>query len=84
VITIEEIDNAESRELLKTGLQNQQLVEDEDSTSRLLNLLVNLPLAIMQAVAYLNAKCATIAEYLRIYEENSNSVIKLLSKEFED
>ena len=84
VITIEEMDDAESRELLKTGLQNQQLVEDEGGTARLLNLLVNLPLAIMQAVAYLNAKEATIAEYLRIYEESGDSVIKLLSKDFED
>jgi tetratricopeptide (TPR) repeat protein len=43
-----------------------------------------LPLAIMQAVAYLNAKSATIGEYLRIYEESSDSVIKLLSKDFDD
>jgi hypothetical protein len=84
VITIEEMDDTESRELLKTGLQNQQLVEDKDNTSKLLNLLVNLPLAIMQAVAFLNAKGATIAEYLRIYEGSNDSVIKLLSKDFED
>ena len=84
VIDIEEMDDAESRELLKTSLQNKRLIEDEDGTTKLLKLLVNLPLAIMQAVAYLNAKGATIAEYLRIYEESSDSVIKLLSKDFED
>jgi tetratricopeptide (TPR) repeat protein len=84
VITIEEMDDRESRELLQNGLQDKRLVEDEDSTARLLKLLVNLPLAIMQAVAYLNAKSATIAEYLRIYEESSDSVIKLLSKDFDD
>jgi tetratricopeptide (TPR) repeat protein len=83
-IVIEEMDDVESRELLKTGLQNKRLVEDEDSTGKLLKLLVNLPLAIMQAVAYLNAKGVTIAEYLRIYEESSDNVIKLLSKDFED
>ncbi|KAN0089551.1 hypothetical protein V8E51_019811 [Hyaloscypha variabilis] len=84
VIAIEEMDDAESRELLKTGLQNKRLVEDKDGTIKLLKLLVNLPLAIMQAVAYLNAKAVTIAEYIRIYEESSDGVIKLLSKDFED
>jgi tetratricopeptide (TPR) repeat protein len=84
VIAIEEMNDHESRELLQNGLQNKGLFEDEDSTARLLKLLVNLPLAIMQAVAYLNAKSVTIAEYLRIYEESSDSVIKLLSKDFDD
>jgi hypothetical protein len=50
----------------------------------LLKSLVNLPLAIMQATAYLNAKSCTIAEYLGIYEASSDNVIKLLSKDFED
>jgi hypothetical protein len=84
VIVIEEMDDAESRVLLKTSLQNKRLAEDEGGTTKLLKLLINLPLAVMQAAAYLNAKGATIAEYLRIYEESSDSVIKLLSKDFED
>jgi tetratricopeptide (TPR) repeat protein len=84
VIAVEGMDDRESRELLQNGLQNKGLVEDEDSTAKLLKLLVDLPLAIMQAIAYLNAKSATIAEYLRIYQESSDSVIKLLSKDFDD
>ena len=84
VIEIEEMNEAESRNLLKASLQNQRLVEDEGGTTKLLKLLANLPLAIMQAVAYLNAKVVTIAEYLGIYQESSDSVIKLLSKDFED
>ena len=84
VIRVEEMNEAESRRLLKAGLQNPRLVEDEGGTTKLLKLLANLPLAIMQAVAYLNAKGATIAEYLRIYEESSENTIKLLSKDFEE
>ena len=38
----------------------------------------------MQAAAYLNAKGCTIAEYLRIYKQSSDNIIKLLSKDFED
>ncbi|OBT57821.1 hypothetical protein VE04_01878 [Pseudogymnoascus sp. 24MN13] len=84
VIGIDEMDDSESRELLQRSLQNRQLIEDKDSITKLLKLVVNLPLAIMQAVAYLNAKGSTIAEYLRIYEDSSDNVIKLLSKDFED
>ena len=84
VIGIDEMDEKESRELLQRSLQNKQLIEDKDSITKLLKSLVNLPLAIMQAAAYLNAKGCTIAEYLRIYEQSSDNVIKLLSKDFED
>ena len=84
VIDIDEMDDEESRNLLERSLQNKQLIEDKDSTIKLLKLLVNLPLAIMQVAAYLNAKSSTIAEYLRIYEESSDNVIKLLGKDFED
>ena len=84
VINIDEMDDEESRELLQRSLQNKKLIEDKDSTTKLLKLLVNLPLAIMQAAVYLNAKGSTIAKYLTIYEESSDNVIKLLSKDFED
>ena len=84
VIDIDEMEDTESRELLQRSLQNKQLLEDKESIAKLLKPLVNLPLAIMQAAAYLNAKCSTIAEYLGIYEENNDNVIKLLSKNFED
>jgi hypothetical protein len=84
VIDIDEMDDRESRELLQRSLQKKQLINDDSGTTKLLEWLVNLPLAIMQAAAYLNAKGSTIAEYLKIYEESSDNVIKLLSKDFED
>ncbi|KIN05367.1 hypothetical protein OIDMADRAFT_177562 [Oidiodendron maius Zn] len=84
VIDIDKMDDTESRELLQRSLQNKQLIEDKDSVTTLLKLLVHLPLAIMQAAAYLNANVSTIAEYLRIYEESSENVIRLLSENFED
>ena len=84
IIDIDEMDDIESRELLQRSLQNKQLIKDEESMAKLIKSLVNLPLAIMQAAVYLNAKGCTIAEYLKIYEESSDNVIKLLSKDFED
>jgi tetratricopeptide (TPR) repeat protein len=84
VVDVNEMDDVESRHLLERSLQNKQLIEDKNSTAKLLISLVNLPLAIMQAAAYLNAKGCNIAEYLKIYEGSSGNVIKLLSKDFED
>jgi hypothetical protein len=84
MIDIDEMDDEESRELLLRSLQNKQLIEDKDNTTKLLKSLINLPLAIMQAAAYLNAKTSTIAQYLKIYKESSDNIIKLLSKDFED
>jgi tetratricopeptide (TPR) repeat protein len=84
VIDVDEMDDRESRDLLQRSLQNKELVKDEVGITTLLKSLVNLPLAIMQAAAYLNAKSSTIAEYLRLYTESGDNVIKLLSKDFED
>jgi hypothetical protein len=47
-------------------------------------LLINLSLAIIQAIAYLNAKDSTIAEYLRIYKNSSDNIMKLLNKDFKN
>ena len=84
VIDVDEMDDTESKELFQRSLQNKQLIEDKDNITKLLNSLVNLPLAIMQAAAYLNVNCCTIAEYLSLYEKSSDGVIKFLSKDFED
>ncbi|KAH6699042.1 hypothetical protein BKA61DRAFT_583080 [Leptodontidium sp. MPI-SDFR-AT-0119] len=84
VIVVGEMDDKEARKLLQRSLQQKQLINDDSGITKLLELLVNLPLAIMQAAAYLNTKVSTINEYLRIYEESSENVIKLLSKDFGD
>jgi tetratricopeptide (TPR) repeat protein len=84
VIGIEEMDDEESRELFSRSLQNKQLLKDNTGVIKLLELLVNLPLAIVQAAAYLNENTTTIAQYLQIYEESSDGFIQLLSEDFED
>ena len=84
VIDVEEMDDTESRALFKKALQNPGLFDNENGTTQLLRLLINLPLAIMQAAAYLNENCTTISRYLKIYEECDDGFIKLLGKDFED
>lgn len=54
VISAEEMDDKESRELFSRSLQNKELLKDNSGVTKLLKLLVNVPLAIVQAAAYLN------------------------------
>ncbi|KAH7314029.1 hypothetical protein BKA65DRAFT_411491, partial [Rhexocercosporidium sp. MPI-PUGE-AT-0058] len=84
VINISEMNNKEARKLLQRSLREKQLINNNSSIIKLLELLINLLLVIMQAAAYLNAKDSIINEYLRIYKESNKNVIKLLSKDFED
>jgi tetratricopeptide (TPR) repeat protein len=84
VTNVDKMEDQEARDLLWRSLQNKQLINNHSATTKLLEWLVNLPLAIMQAAAYLNTKGCTIPEYLRIYEESSDNIIKLLSNDFED
>ncbi|KAI9744913.1 MAG: hypothetical protein M1818_001839 [Claussenomyces sp. TS43310] len=84
VIVVDGMDDVEARNLLHGSLQDPLSIEDEDGTRELLYLLVNLPLAIAQATAYINEKVTTIAHYIRIYKESDISVVQLLNKNFED
>jgi tetratricopeptide (TPR) repeat protein len=82
VVEVGEMSFSESKELLQKSLQNKRLLEDQDGTAMVLTLLVNLPLAIMQAAAYLNSKSTTILQYLELYKESSKNEITLLEMDF--
>jgi tetratricopeptide (TPR) repeat protein len=84
VVVVDEMDDTESRELLRRNVHEKKLIDDDISMKKLLDLLTNLPLTIMQAAAYLNTNGCTIAEYLRIYQESNDNVIRLLSRDFQD
>ncbi|RDW80343.1 hypothetical protein BP5796_05041 [Coleophoma crateriformis] len=84
VVNVSEMNDGESKNLLRKHLQRPELLDDTDSTRRLLQLLVNLPLAIVQAAAYLNSTSTTITRYLQIYDESAQDATKLLREGFED
>jgi tetratricopeptide (TPR) repeat protein len=84
VMTVKEMEDLESKELLTKSLRDQALIEDKASITRLLKLLYNIPLAIKQAAAYLNKNKTTVAKYLSAYEKTDEGIIKLLSIDFED
>jgi hypothetical protein len=56
----------------------------EATVPRLLRLLACLPLAIVQAAAYINANDITLAEYAALLSDTDDAMVKLLSEDFED
>jgi tetratricopeptide (TPR) repeat protein len=74
----------EAQKLLEASVADKRIIRDMESTTRLLSLLTNLPLAIKQAAAYMNANQIPTTTYCRIYETSDESMISLLSKEFGD
>ena len=83
IIPIPEMERTESRALLETNLDSC-LIGNNESIQRLLDLLVDLPLAIKQAWAFMKANGTSVRDYLQIYQENSDTESALLSEEFYD
>ena len=63
---------------------NPDLVNNRPDTTALLKELTYLPLAIAQAVAYINKNRITFMDYLFLLIDQEEAVIDLLSEEFED
>jgi tetratricopeptide (TPR) repeat protein len=84
VIEVVEMNETVAMQLLQKYLINQELVDNEQDTKALLRQLTYLPLAIVQAAAYVNENGITFADYLLLLGDQEEDVIDLLSEEFED
>jgi len=82
IIAPAEMSRAEAVELLEKNLKESQ--RDTPSTTSLLDFLANLPLAIKQASAYMAKIGISASKYLDHCRSSDKSMIKLLSKDFED
>ena len=71
-------------QMLSKSLIDQELLQNHDDIIKLLQKLTFLPLAIVQAAAYINENGTTLADYLLLLEDQEQIVIELLSEEFED
>jgi hypothetical protein len=83
LVQLSEMDEAVGRELLLNHLVDKNLDAPED-TSDLLSRLTYLPLAIVQAAAYVNANGITLKDYISLLDEQEEDIIDLLSQDFED
>ncbi|KAI1468196.1 P-loop containing nucleoside triphosphate hydrolase protein [Daldinia caldariorum] len=80
---IENMNKKEALQLLQNGLQQRQL-HDVESVHGLLDLLAYVPLAVKQAAAYMARTEMTATRYLRHCRASNNTLVDLLSSNFED
>jgi hypothetical protein len=69
VIRLDDMDRTEAKQLLSQRLTQKTLVEDEKAVDELLELLAYLPLAIVQAVAFINNNQISISEYISLFKQ---------------
>ena len=84
VVPVGEMDETMAKDLLEKSLIDPDLVADSGATADLLQKLTHLPLAIVQASAYINENEITLAEYAALLDDTEQNKIDLLSEEFED
>jgi tetratricopeptide (TPR) repeat protein len=84
VIEVSEMSADAAKELLQKCLISPGLTDADRSTEALLAQLTYLPLAIVQASAYINENGISIADYISLLAEKDESTIELLSEDFED
>lgn len=84
IVEVPEMGEDAAAQLLEKCLVDPTLVESRQDTSALLSQLTYLPLAIVQAAAYINENGIAIADYLSLLADQEEEVIDLLSEEFED
>jgi len=84
VVELEEMNAETASQLLQKCLIHQDLVADNKVAENLLEELTYLPLAIVQAAAYINENGITIQDYQSLLADQEEEVIDLLSEEFSD
>ncbi|KAF2201575.1 hypothetical protein GQ43DRAFT_455682 [Delitschia confertaspora ATCC 74209] len=84
VVDLPAMEEDVASQLLEKYLVDSKLVNSRQDTSALLSQLIYLPLAIVQAAAYINENGIAILDYLTLLADQEEEVIDLLSEEFED
>jgi tetratricopeptide (TPR) repeat protein len=84
IINLQEMNQEDATAFMETSLTQKELLQDKATTIELLQELTYLPLAIAQAVAYLNQNQISIRKYLALLRGTEQSKVSLLSREFHD
>ncbi|KAJ4145871.1 hypothetical protein LMH87_004703 [Akanthomyces muscarius] len=80
---VPQMDDKTALQLL-SGRLNREVPERHEEGHALIKKLCHLPLAIVQAAAYIDANQSSCAEYLDLLDEKEEDVVKLLSENFGD
>jgi tetratricopeptide (TPR) repeat protein len=86
IIELSEMNEETAMQLLakSLGIDNPELLDSRQDALKLLEQLTFLPLAIVQAAAYINENRCALSEYLLLLEAQEQDVVELLSEDFED
>jgi tetratricopeptide (TPR) repeat protein len=84
VITISEMDEDAAEELLRKSIIDTDILHDSEATRSFLRQLTCLPLAIVQAAAYIDENMISVGEYLDMLVGTEETAVELLSEDFED
>ena len=80
-IEVGKMGEVETDQLLRTRLEDDDL--DSDDLSKLSSLLEHLPLALVQAAAFVQENSLSVREYLKLLEKSDRHLVELLSEGFE-
>jgi tetratricopeptide (TPR) repeat protein len=84
VVELLEMGQDEAIDTLKSLLARPETLDNTDAALDLLEKLTFLPLAIVQAAAYINTNDESIQVYLDLLNDTEENVIELLSEDFGD
>jgi tetratricopeptide (TPR) repeat protein len=84
VIELEKMDGKEAADFLEKALIRKNLLRQDAITTKLLDELDYLPLAIAQAAAYINTNKTSISGYLRLLGSTEQDIVSIMSREFRD
>jgi tetratricopeptide (TPR) repeat protein len=83
VLELEDMTQDEAKQLLARRITEEAILNDSTAVDRLLSILMYLPLAIVQAAAFINNNATSVSEYVSLFE-NPGAEIELFSEQFED
>ncbi|CEJ93529.1 hypothetical protein VHEMI09110 [[Torrubiella] hemipterigena] len=84
IVEVPQMSLAEAEALLKQSFLDPRQLEDDKAREELIANLTYLPLALWQAISYMNENDITIREYLQMLKKADNNTIELLKKGFRD
>lgn len=82
VVEVPEMNKAVAKQLLQNLLI--KVTQNSSDVETLLAQLTYLPLAIVQAAAYINENRISVSDYISLLTDQEEEIIDLLSEEFED
>ncbi|KAF2628861.1 kinesin light chain 1 [Macroventuria anomochaeta] len=83
VLRLNDMSKAEARQLLTRRITQQALLDDETAVDELLETLTCLPLAIVQAAAFINNNDVSVSGYISLFR-HAGAETELFNQHFDD